>query len=190
MRGEGGVHRLFESRAAESPEATALVFRGRELSYGELNGRANRLAWRLRELGVGPEVLVGLCLERSPEMIVGLLGILKAGGAYLPLDPHYPAERLRWMLRDSGARVLVSQSAQRQLWAGPDPEAGSPARVYLDDSGEDLAGYPAEDLPGLTRPEHLAYVIYTSGSTGRPKGVAIEHRGVLNLVAGQRGAWR
>lgn len=181
---EGCVHQLFESHAAARPEATALVFEGQDLSYGELNRRANRLAGHLRHLGVGPEVLVGLCLDRSPQQIVGLLGILKAGGAYLPLDPHYPAERLGWMLADSGAGLLVSDTSHRGLFGQYEGEV-----ICLDEAQPTLAGYPSDDPECVTRSEHLAYVIYTSGWTGRPKGVLIEHRGVCNLVWGQAAAW-
>jgi len=167
------VHELFEAQVERTPEAVALVYEGEELSYRELNRRGNRLAHRLRELGVGPEVLVGICAERSIGMVVGLLGILKAGGAYLPLDPSYPQERLEFMLEDTQAPVLLSQ--QQLLVHLPSHE-----RVVLLEDG--WVGYPEENPAPLAQAQNLAYVIYTSGSTGRPKGVMIEHRNLCNFV--------
>ncbi|HSF38965.1 MAG TPA: non-ribosomal peptide synthase/polyketide synthase [Thermoanaerobaculia bacterium] len=169
------LHALFERQARRQPEAVSVVAGDGELSYGELDGRAERLADCLRALGVGPEVTVGVCLERSPQLLVALLGVLKAGGAYVPLDPGYPAERLAFMLEDSGAAVVLSESSV----AGKLPESRAQV-VRLDDGWPwavgPMAGPPAE-------PGHLAYVIYTSGSTGRPKGVAIEHRSAAALLA-------
>src|SRR6185312_13586305 len=138
---------------------------------------ANRLARRLRRLDVGPEVAVGLCAERSPEMVVGLIAVLKAGGAYLPLDPAYPPERLAWLLADSGVPVLLTQ---RELLANLPPHDAT--TILLEDVLEDESG---EDLPSLSGPENLAYVIYTSGSTGVPKGVLVSHRGLENLAEAQ-----
>ena len=160
------VHQLFEEQVARTPEAVAVVFENQQLTYRELNARANQLAHYLRDLGVGPETLVGICLERSLEMVVGLLGILKAGGAYVPLDPEYPAERLAFLLRDSAAPVLLTQ--KRLLPSLPD----CPARVLcLDADASTFAGMSDANPPPLATPENLAYVIYTSGSTGVPKGV-------------------
>src|SRR6266851_4097093 len=167
------VHELFEEQVERTPEAVALAFEGEELSYRELNRRANRMAHRLRELGVGPEALVALFAERSLEMVVGLLGILKAGGAYVPLDPSYPRDRLDFMLEDTEAAVLLTQ--QRLLSKLPEHE-----RVVLLEEGWE--GYPEDNLEPLAKPENLAYVIYTSGSTGRPKGVMVEHRNTSNFI--------
>ncbi|HYX24954.1 MAG TPA: amino acid adenylation domain-containing protein, partial [Thermoanaerobaculia bacterium] len=172
-----GLHEMVAEQAATRPDAVAVVSEAGELTYAGLNRRANRLARRLRRLGVGPEVLVGLCAERSPEMIVGLIAVLKAGGAYVPLDPAYPPERLAWLLADSGVPVLLIQ--ERLLTALPPHEAKT---VLLEEALEDESG---EDLPARSGPENLAYVIYTSGSTGTPKGVLVSHRGLDNLAEAQ-----
>ena len=150
---------------AASPDAVAVVSADERLSYRALDARSSRLAHHLRALGVGPEVVVGLCLERSPEMVVGLLGILKAGGAYLPLDPDYPAERLAFMLEDARARVLVTQSGL--LDSLP---RGRAHIVRLDADAAAIAAAPATAPALALDPHHPAYVIYTSGSTGTPKG--------------------
>ncbi|WP_137807928.1 non-ribosomal peptide synthase/polyketide synthase [Pseudomonas sp. G(2018)] len=163
------VHQLIEAQADIRPHATALIFNDLELSFDQLNRRANQLAHCLRALGVGPEVRVGLAMQRSPEMIVGLLAILKAGGAYVPLDPAYPAERLRYLMEDSGISLLVSQSWLREKL--PLPE-GLPV---LDIDREPLATLAETNPVNLTCGENLAYLIYTSGSTGRPKGVSVAH---------------
>jgi len=180
------VHELVAEQAERTPTATAVVCGGVVLEYGELNRRANHLARRLRVLGVGPEVRVGLCADRSAELVVGLLAVLKAGGAYVPLDPRYPRERLAFMLADAGVAVLLTQE---RLMAGL-PVQGVPV-ICLDSAGlqggqEVLGERPATlraDTPcsGVT-PANLAYVIYTSGSTGVPKGVQVDHRGLTNLV--------
>src|SRR5262249_20231780 len=171
------VHELVQEQAARTPDAVAVVFEGRELSYRELNGRANRLAHYLRARGVGAETLVGICVERSLEMVTGLLGVLKAGGAYVPLDPDYPAERLAFMLGDTAAPVLLTQQRLRgRLPAGPGEV------ICLDQDWPAIAAWPASDPVPLAGPANLAYVIYTSGSTGTPKGVAIEHRGIANYL--------
>nr|VFJ60059.1 MAG: amino acid adenylation domain-containing protein [Candidatus Kentron sp. DK] len=163
------LHEAFQEQAAKTPDAVAVLFGDEQVSYGELNAHANRLAHRLRELGVGPEVLVGLCLERSVEMIVGLLAILKAGGAYVPLDPEYPRERLAFMAEDAGLKVLLCHGATRERL----PEC--PGRILeLDAQAEAIAEESTDNPPRLAGPENLAYVIYTSGSTGRPKGVMVE----------------
>src|SRR4051794_33593185 len=172
------VHELFEAQAERTPEAVAVVYEASQLSYGELNRRANRVAHYLRQLGVGPDVPVGLCVERSLEMIVGLLGILKAGGAYVPLDPAYPAERLHFLLADARVSVLLSQRALRDRL--PETDA---RRVELDGTGAALmAQQPSHNPAVRLQPTNLAYVIYTSGSTGKPKGVMIEHRNLVNLI--------
>nr|VFK14860.1 MAG: amino acid adenylation domain-containing protein [Candidatus Kentron sp. LFY] len=172
------LHQLFEEQIARTPDAVAVVFpslgsgqgEDEEISYGELNARANRLAHRLRALGVGPEVLVGLFVERSVEMIVGLLAILKAGGAYVPLDPEYPTERLAFLIDDAGIEVLLCHGATRKRL----PECT--ARILdMDAHALEIAGESSENPARFVRSDNLAYVIYTSGSTGTPKGVMIEH---------------
>ncbi|WP_213781845.1 amino acid adenylation domain-containing protein, partial [Caballeronia sp. dw_276] len=176
------VHARFEAQAARTPEAIALVCGDERLSYGELDARANRLAHHLRTLGVGPDVLVGICVERSIAMIVGLLGILKAGGAYVPLDPAYPRERLALMLEDAAPALVLSQ---------PDLAGRIGTQVPLvlldDDQSAAWQAYPVTPPAPLAQAGHLAYVIYTSGSTGKPKGVAIEHRALASLAGFQAG---
>lgn len=177
------VHELFEEQAERTPQAVAVVFEDQALTYGELAARSNQLAWHLRGLGVGPEVLVGLCLERSLDMVVGLLGILKAGAAYVPLDPRLPPQRLAFLMENSACAVVITANPLlprlKQL-----PPAGSsaPLWVVLDGrSGEGAAGATRAPLVG-TAAHHLAYVLYTSGSTGQPKGVAMPHRALVNLL--------
>jgi amino acid adenylation domain-containing protein len=175
--GVGCVSRLVEAQASRQPDAVAVVYEDRRLSYRELNARANRLARQLVRLGVKPEVLVGICVERSAEMVVGLLAILKAGGAYVPLDPTYPPDRLSFMLRDSGVQVIVyGRSAADRI------PASDAVRVVLDVDRE-LEPGDEENLPAAPSARELMYVIYTSGSTGQPKGVAVEHGSVVNLVS-------
>ena len=168
---------LFSAQAARSPEAVAVVLGEQRLSYAALDARANQLAHHLRGLGVGPEVVVGLCVERSLEMLVGLLGILKAGGAYLPLDPSYPPARLAFMLEDARAPVLLTQAALRQRI----PEHRGPI-VELDADWPAIARQPATAPGNTLHPHNTAYVIYTSGSTGTPKGVVVSHHNVVRLV--------
>jgi amino acid adenylation domain-containing protein len=184
------IHQLFEEQAARTPDAVALVCpaaawgAGRDvcLTYRELNERANRVARSLRRLGIGPEALVGLCLERSPELAIGLLGIFKSGGAFVPLDPEYPADRLAFMLADAQVAVLLTQ--QRLDERLP---AHTAAAIYLDSDRALIARASAQNLSGGAEPAHLAYVIYTSGSTGRPKGVMVEHGTLVNtMFASQR----
>jgi amino acid adenylation domain-containing protein len=176
------LHMQFETRAAEAADRTALVFGGERLSYGELNGRANALARRLRAAGVGPECVVALALERGVEMMVALLAVLKAGGAYLPLDPDYPADRLTHMLADSGATLLLTQESLRERFGGL---AGA-AEIWLCEEAGDVAD--AGPLDVAVHPESLAYVIYTSGSTGLPKGVMVRHDAVSNFLAAMAAA--
>ena len=169
------LHQLFEAQVQRSPDHIAFVFRDHECTYNDMNRRANQLAHYLKKLGVGPDVCVGICLERSPDMIVALLGVLKAGGSYLPLDPAYPSERLAFMLADSQARVLLTQ---RNLSEHLSEDVH---RICLDTDWVELAEESEESPLCESTAENLAYVIYTSGSTGRPKGVMISHRNVVNF---------
>jgi len=169
------IHHLVESQVERTPDAVAVVFEDEQMTYRELNRRANQLAHYLRRRGVGPEGLVGICIERSLEMAVGLLGILKAGGAYVPLDPTYPAERLTFMLRDAQVPVLLTQ----QRLVARLPEHGAHV-VCLDTDWKSITQESEVNPDSGVMPENLAYVIYTSGSTGKPKGVMITHRGVVN----------
>jgi amino acid adenylation domain-containing protein len=171
------VHDLVGAHAAATPNAIAIVEGYKQLTYGELDARANRLAQLLRELGVGPEAPVALCIRRSTDLVVGALGTLRAGGAYVPLDPDYPANRLSMLLNDSGARVVVTHpGAAQQL------PSGNWRTVVLDAVGTATARYSGVAPQVETKPENLAYVIFTSGSTGRPKGVQITHANLMNLV--------
>ena len=174
------IHHLFEAQIEQSPNACALLCDTEQLTYRDLDQRANLLACYLRSLGVGPEVLVGLYLERSTEMLVALLGVLKAGGAYVPLAPEYPQERLSFMLRDAGLRVLLTQSKLREDL--PETEAQV---ICLDEEWEKVAGAEQFNAPSRTTSSNLAYLIYTSGSTGQPKAVAMPHRALVNLVCWQ-----
>ena len=169
---------LFSAQAARSPDAVAVVFGEQRLSYAALDARANQLAHHLRNLGVGPEVVVGQCVGRSLEMLVGLLGILKAGGAYLPLDPSYPPDRLAFMLEDARAPVLLTQAALLDQL----PAYGARI-VQLDADWPAIARQPTTAPGNNLHPQNTAYVIYTSGSTGTPKGVAVSHGGIPNLAA-------
>ncbi|HEU4558917.1 MAG TPA: amino acid adenylation domain-containing protein, partial [Longimicrobium sp.] len=173
------IHELFEEQVERTPGAIALVFEDQTLSYAELNARANRLAHHLRALGVEPEARVGICVERSPEMVVGVLGVLKAGGAYVPLDPGYPAERLAYTLADSAPAAVLVQTHLRDRVES----AGVPV-LELDAAAPSWVDRPAtnSERGGLTA-EHLAYVIYTSGSTGRPKGVRVSHGSLAATLA-------
>jgi len=166
------LHERFERRAAEMPHAAALTFDGRTLTYDELNQRANQLAHRLRALGVGPDVLVGVHLERSPDLVIAILGILKAGGAYLPLDPAYPHDRIRFMMEDARLPLVVTSRALQPGF--PSSDAGL---VCLEDSEAE----PSDNPQQVVEADNLAYVIYTSGSTGKPKGVLITHANVSRL---------
>jgi len=169
-----GVHHLIEAHARQRPDAVALVHDGQTMSYGQLNGRANQVAHHLRTLGVGPEVVVGLCVERSFNLIVGMLGIAKAGAAYLPLDPEYPRERVTFMLREANVSVLLTQNTlvSQLPWH-------QSRKVCLD--GETIARQPTANPEVAVNRNNLLYVIYTSGSTGTPKGVMVTHYNILRL---------
>ncbi|MCP4663312.1 MAG: amino acid adenylation domain-containing protein, partial [bacterium] len=174
------IHGLFEARAERIPDAVAVVAAGGRLSYGELDRRADQLASSLRGLGVRPEVRVGICLERSAQLVVALLGVLKAGGAYVPLDPAYPAERLTLLLEDADVELLLTQEALIERL--PERETLAVRTLCLDRERSTI-GAERRARPGpAARPDHLAYVIYTSGSTGRPKGVAIAHRSAVAML--------
>jgi amino acid adenylation domain-containing protein len=168
---------LFEAQVTRAPAATAVVLGQDQLTYGELNTRANQLARRLRALGVGPDVPVALRLGRSPRMIVAILGVLKAGGAYVPIDPAYPAERLAFLLEDTKAQLLITESELAQ---------NTPVRtrntICLGPGWDEIAGEAMTDLSGSVNPQNTAYIIYTSGSTGKPKGVLVSHRNVVRLL--------
>jgi amino acid adenylation domain-containing protein/non-ribosomal peptide synthase protein (TIGR01720 family)/FkbM family methyltransferase len=173
------IHELFEQQVERTPEAIALVFEGEQLSYRELNRRANQLAHYLMAQGVGAETLVGLCVERSVEMVVGLLGVLKAGGAYVPLDVEYPAERLQYMLEDAAVKVLLTQERLvSQLVSLNVP-------IIAIDANWDIIAHHCDENPGSrATPQNSGYVLFTSGSTGQPKGVIVEHRQLINYVNG------
>jgi len=171
------IHQLFEEQVERTSNNIAVVFEGQELTYQKLNERSNRLAHYLRYLGVGPDTLVAIAVERSLEMIIGLLGILKAGGAYVPLDPNYPQERLQFMLEDTKAPILLIQSSLKPIFKN------YPGILFaLDEDWETLHQYPSTNPLPLTSSCHLAYVIYTSGSTGKPKGVMVGHKGLHNRL--------
>jgi len=167
------VHELFEEQVQKTPEHVAVVFEDKQLTYAELNARVNQLARVLRTKGVGPDNVVAIMTERSFEMVVGVLGVLKAGGAYLPIDPDYPAERIKYMLEDSAAGILLTQRHVKNT-------AGYPGDI-IDIADEGIYEEAAQNPTNINNPNDLAYVIYTSGSTGQPKGVMIEHRGIANL---------
>ncbi|MDP8965656.1 MAG: amino acid adenylation domain-containing protein, partial [Cyanobacteriota bacterium] len=178
------IHQLFEEQVERTPDAVAVVYEDKQLTYRELNARANQLAHYLQKLGVGAEVLVGIFVERSLEMMVGLLGILKAGGAYVALDPAYPFERLGFMLEDSSVPVLLSQS---KLVEKLPPH--SARLVNLDKDWEEIV-QQSKDNPSSVTPDNLAYVIYTSGSTGKPKGVLIQHGSLVNYTTAASAEYR
>ncbi len=175
------LHQLFEDQAARSPESVAVVHGDEQLTYAELNVRANQLAAYLRKQGVGPDALVGICVDRSIEMLVGCLGILKAGGAYVPLASGTPSDRLAYMLEESHAPVVLTQS---ELLGELPQHSGQ--TICLDKDWPLIAGEPPENLGSAAEPHNLAYVIFTSGSTGKPKGVQIEHRTVVNFLNSMR----
>ncbi len=171
------VQELFEAQAERTPDAVAVAFEDRQLTYRELNARANQLAHHLRTLGVGPQELVAICVERSLEMVVGVLGVVKSGATYIPMDAGYPRERLAYMMEDAGARVVLTQ--ERLLGRILEHKG---LTVCLDRDWHEIAGKPTGNPQNLTEPGHLFYVIYTSGSTGRPKGAGVTHRGEINLL--------
>ena len=194
---EALIHELFEQQVERTPDAVAVRYEGEQLSYAELNARANQLAHRLRAMRdasgapvIKPDERVAICVERSLEMVVGLLGILKAGAAYVPVDPEYPQDRIAYVLQDAGARIVLTQRRLLALLQGTgtvpegDGDNGYARTLLLDDEGV-YAGQPTTNIAkaetGQTS-QHLAYVIYTSGSTGQPKGVMNEHRGVVNRL--------
>ena len=167
-----------------SPRAPALVFDEQQITYRELNSKANQLAHHLRGLGVGPETIVAVCMERSIEMVVGLLGILKAGAAFLPLDPTYPKERLAFMLSDAKAAVVLTQASLKATLP-----AFEGALVFLDTDWPGIAQHNKQNPTTSVDSQNLAYVIYTSGSTGEPKGVLVQHRSVVNLSKWHQSAY-
>ena len=171
------VHELFEEQVERTPEAVAVEFEGRQLSYGELNRRANQLAHHLRKKRVGPEVLVGICIERSMEMVVGLLGILKTGAAYVPLDPGYPSERLAFMLKDAQIPLLLTHSGLRDRLP-----SGCVQMIFVDQGWSEIEREPFLNPSVAVSEANLAYVIYTSGSSGHPKGVGVTHGGLANYL--------
>ncbi|MBD2131004.1 amino acid adenylation domain-containing protein [Sphaerospermopsis sp. FACHB-1094] len=173
------VHVLFEEQVEKTPDNIAVVYKQENLTYRELNNRANQLAHHLKSLGVKPETRVGICVERSPEMVIGILAILKAGGAYVPLDPAYPIERLALMLEDVQTPILLTQThLQNRL------PRNQQTVVNLDTDGEIIAQYSADNLPCEVTPDNLAYIIYTSGSTGTPKGTEVPHRSFIGFMFG------
>ena len=172
------LHKLFEAQVKKTPDAIAVVFEEQKLTYSELNAKANKLARYLQKLGVKPETLVGICVERSLEMVVGLLGILKARAAYVPLDPGYPPERINYMLADSQASVLLTQEKLVNQF----PELKAQQIIYLDRDWRKIEQENYNNIDGQLTPENLAYIIYTSGSTGKPKGVQICHRSLTNFL--------
>jgi natural product biosynthesis luciferase-like monooxygenase protein len=178
-RSDQCIHELFEEQVARTPEAVAVVFRDARLTYRELSTRANRLAHRLQRLGVGPDTLVAIFMERSLEMMVALLGVLKAGGAYLPIDPAYPRERAAFILEDARVAVIITQHRLAGGFIGNSAEV-----VEIDAEWESLSTFSAECPSSDVRSNNLAYVIYTSGSTGKPKGVMVTHRNVVNFFTG------
>ena len=168
---------MFERQAAKTPDLTAVVYQDKTLSYRELNERANQVAHYLRKRGVGPEVLVGISLNRTPEMVIGLLGIWKAGGAYVPLDPAYPQDRLSYMMQDSAAKYLLTSSGLKHLF----PSSADKA-ILLDSDWNLIAKESSANPEPVAAPSNLAYVMYTSGSTGEPKGAMILHSGLVNYL--------
>jgi amino acid adenylation domain-containing protein len=169
------VHQLFEQQVTRDPDAVAVVFKERRLSYGELNQRANQVARHLQTLGVGVEILVGVCIPRSPEMLIALLAVWKAGGAYVPLDTAFPPERLRFMARDSGVKIVLTEEKHRSLF----PFA---MVICLDSDRLPISQENSSNLAAVTVPSNLAYVMYTSGSTGQPKGTMIQHNSLVNYL--------
>jgi len=179
---ESCLHELFEQQVEKTPDAIAVIFEGQQLTYRELNNKANQVAHYLKNLGVGPENLVGLCLDRSLDMLIGLYGILKAGGAYLPLDPTYPMDRISFMLEDAGVNVVVTE----QKWQDKLTDMTSASLLCLDSQWDDIAQHSKDNLVNDANANNLIYIIYTSGSTGRPKGVQITHQAFINFLYAMR----
>jgi len=180
-----GIHQLFEQQAEQTPDAVAVAFEGRSLTYAELNAKSNRLAHYLREKGAGPAVLIGLCVDRSPEMIIGLLGILKAGSAYVPLDPEYPEERIAYMIKDAGMPLLLTrQRLLEKLTAGPAD------LICLDRDWQEIERFDADNPVSRNHPLDAAYIIYTSGSTGQPKAVVVSHRNAVHSTSARFSNYR
>jgi amino acid adenylation domain-containing protein len=173
---EGLIHQLFEQQVERTPDQTAVIFEDQIVSYMDLNRRSNKLAYRLRALGVGPNVLVGICMERSVEMVTAFLGVLKAGAAYVPLDPDYPKDRLDYMIGDSQVKIVLTQARLAELLAS------SQCQLHIVDDDEYQAGQGDENLNIALNDNNLAYVFYTSGSTGRPKGAMNTHRAIRNRM--------
>ena len=171
------LHELFEEQVRRTPDNVAVVFEGQQLTYAQLNARANRLAHHLQALGVGAEMPVAVCMQRCAELVVALLGILKAGGAYVPLDPAYPKERLSFMIEDAQAAVVLTRGPMMDGCPG----TGS-TPVDLDSSWEAIAARATRIRRARIGPGNLAYILYTSGSTGQPKGVMVQHRGLCNAI--------
>ena len=176
---EASIQELFEQQVAEKPEAVALIVGQQEISYREVNERANRLAHYLLELGIGPEMRVGICLDRSLDLIIGLLAIIKAGGTYVPLDPEYPIERLAFMLEESNVVILLTDENLEQFLPSSSAQV-----ISLDTEQDQISNYSAANPPNLCYPDNLAYLMFTSGSTGKPKGIAVTHGNVVRLVKG------
>ena len=179
-----GVHQLIEQTAARQPDAIAVTFEGRDVTYASLNGRANQLAHWLRSHGAGPDVLVGICAERSVDLVVSILAVLKSGSAYVPIDPEYPADRVAFMLKDAGAPIVLTQEKWSGLLASYQGE-----RFRLDADAAQLAKLPAKNLDLDVVPAQPAYMIYTSGSTGQPKGALNSHRGLTNRILWMQDAY-
>jgi amino acid adenylation domain-containing protein len=179
------AHELFEQQVARTPDGIAVIFGERRVSYRELNERANRLARRLRRLGVGADILVGVGLERIPDMVVALLAVWKAGGGYVPLDPAYPPERLLFMIEDAQMQVLLTGEKFRSLFSSINDKA-----IYLDTDWPIIEREDGTNLDRVSNPSNLAYVIYTSGSTGKPKGAMIVHKGLVNYLTWAIKAYR
>ena len=176
------IYQLFEQQVEKTPNSVAVVFESKQLTYQELNSKANQLARHLQDLGVGPEVLVGLYIYRSLDMVIAMLGILKAGGAYVPLDPAYPTDRLTFMVEDAGLSIVVTQEKLGAKLLDLTTLATSFRVVNLENDWEQISQQTSENLDSKISSENLAYIIYTSGSTGKPKGVQIAHKSVVNLL--------
>jgi amino acid adenylation domain-containing protein len=177
------IHELFEAQVAKTPHAMAVAYRDERLTYEHLNGRANRVARKLRQMGVGPEAVVGIYMSRSTEMVAGVMGVLKAGGAYLPLDATYPRERVMYMMEDAGAGVVVTQREKERELEGSRAEVLCIEDVWEGEGDQEEGEQSEEEVEKRARGENLAYVIYTSGSTGKPKGVMLDHRGMVNYLS-------